>query len=104
MKYLVEIGCPVNETDAAGGLAINGAIRRADDTEIHVSRFLALGAVLMDSSVQGLEGIKTTEYLWSHNREGIPYIACLDPFSSDSRQRSSYLMSPKLFCRILKTC
>ena len=33
MKYLVEIGCPVNETDAAGGLAINGAIRRADDTE-----------------------------------------------------------------------
>lgn len=103
MKYLAEAGCPINETDTGGDLAIDTVFSYPDDREIYASRFLTLGAVLTDSSLQGRYGIKTVDYLWSNNREGISFIACLDPLYSDSCKHFSYPMSLKLFYHILKT-
>lgn len=86
MKYLAEAGCPINEATAGGGIVINQAIMYpGDDTELRVSHLLALGAVLMDSTVQNVRRTETVEYLWSHSREGILYAACFDPFNSDNR-------------------
>lgn len=102
IKYLAEVGCPINETDAGGYLAIDEMLGYSDNTEIY-TRLLTLGAMLTDSSLRHWNVIKKVEHLWSNNREGISFVACLDPVYSDSCKHFSYPMSLKLFYHILKT-
>ncbi|OJI98805.1 hypothetical protein ASPVEDRAFT_80437 [Aspergillus versicolor CBS 583.65] len=69
IKYLVEAGCPINEENTWGHLAMDVAISNGDDTGKHVLRFLELGAVLTGTHLQFSKSIRMVEHLWSHNRE-----------------------------------